>query len=276
MPIRKLNGTSLYYEVHGSGVPLIFIHSHGLTHEMFKPQMEFFQKMCTVITVDLRGNGQSGKLVVSNDEIIETQCEDLRTLLTYIGIQQAVFIGISYGGIVVQKFSCLFPNLVSAIILSDSFCNNVITTTLGKSLQTISAASWFTYYLPGEFFLRSLKIMYNRWDMAYLALRKGILHKRSRELLKQRIAISEIDYTDFLPRVKVPALCLVGDYLNGKIEDMQKTAKLLPDARLEVIADSCDPSNLCQPQRFNEIVQQFLEEQQLLQSREWMQRYSQG
>lgn len=55
LPIAKLNGTSLYYEINGTGTPVVFIHGHGLTHSMFKPQLEYFSDKYKVILCDLRG-----------------------------------------------------------------------------------------------------------------------------------------------------------------------------------------------------------------------------
>lgn len=274
MPLWHVNGTSLYFEVYGRGTPLIFIHGFGLTHEMFGPQIEFFKGLCKIVLVDLRGNGQSGKLLVPNESIIETQCEDLSKLLAYLGIKRAVLVGVSYGGVLAQKFSQLFPDQVSAIIISDSFSKNVKTTIPGKMLYAITAVGWLSYYLPGEFFIRSLKIMYYRWDLAYRAIRKGMLEKRSRELHKQRIAVSRIDYTHFLPQIEVPVLCIVGANTLTGVRHMKATAKLLANVRFEVIEDSYDPSNLCQPQRFNESVQHFLEENHLIETNGLIQRYS--
>lgn len=42
LPLWKVNGTSLYYEVCGQGTSLVFIHSLGLTHEMFEIQKKLF------------------------------------------------------------------------------------------------------------------------------------------------------------------------------------------------------------------------------------------
>jgi len=260
MPILNINGTSLFYEVQGRGTPLIFIHSHGLSHEMFFPQIRYFRNKYKIILVDLRGNGQSGGLTISNQEILKCQAKDLKLLLDYLDIPHAVLIGVADGGVLVQKFSYLYPDRVSAIILSDSYCNNTTKGLLGKMSSALQAASWITYYLPGELFLRSLKLVYYRWDIAYSTLRNETLRKRPGGWIKQRIALSNIDYSSYLPNIKVPALCMVGDFCSAGISRMQETAERIPNASFRLIEDSFDPSNLCQPKQFNEIVLSFLEE----------------
>ncbi|MFC6651762.1 alpha/beta fold hydrolase [Paenibacillus rhizoplanae] len=61
MPYIELNGTSLYYEMSGSGLPIVFIHDYSTSHHLFEPQADYFSKRVKVIVFDLRGNGQSGK-----------------------------------------------------------------------------------------------------------------------------------------------------------------------------------------------------------------------
>lgn len=260
MPTRTINGTSLYFEISGRGTPLLFIHGHGLAHDMFRPQMEFFKRSYLVIGVDLRGNGQSGKLHCAPERIIDLQCEDLSLLLGHLGIRQAVLIGADYGGILAQRFAYLYPEQVSALIIADSLCKNIATTLLGKAFYALSVASKVTYYLPGEFYLRSLKVMYNRWDLAYRTLRRAWLHKRASELLIQSIAASWIDYSPLLPRIQVPAFCLAGDHSEYDVRQMQEIARLLPLGQFRLVEDAFHPSNLCQPNRFNELVLEFLGE----------------
>ncbi len=263
MPIQHVNGTALYYESAGRGTPLLFLHGQGLTHAMFQPQIEYFKSSYRVIAVDLRGNGRSGKLQVPSDRVIETQCEDLSLLLGYLGIQRAVLIGSDYGGILAQRFAYLYPDQVCALIVSDSAYKNLATTFAGKTFYALAVMSQLTSYLPGEFFLRSLRAMYNRWDLAYQNIRKGLLHKRTSEMLKQSMAASRIDFTSILPRIQVPAFCLAGDQAEADIRQMMETARLLPRGRFELIEDSFHLSNLCQPNLFNERIRRFLEEQRI-------------
>jgi 3-oxoadipate enol-lactonase len=259
MPNLNINETSLFYEIHGNGAPLIFIHTHGLSHEMFFPQLQYFSKHYKVVLVDLRGNGQSGGLKIANDEILKAQCKDLELLLEHLDIPEAVFIGVSDGGLLVQLFTHLYPDRVSAIVLADSYSHNRMNGLFGKLLSAIQTASWITYYLPGEFFLRSLKVTYYRWGIAYSTLRNEMLKKRPTDWIKQRLALKKIDCTPFSPHIKVPALCLVGDFSPTGISMMQDVVDLIPNAEFKLIEDSFNPSNLCQPRHFNDLIMGFLE-----------------
>ena len=51
----------IYYEEHGSGEPLIFIHGWSCNHKFFKYQVDEFAKKYRVILYDFRGHGQSDR-----------------------------------------------------------------------------------------------------------------------------------------------------------------------------------------------------------------------
>ncbi len=94
------NDGHIYYEVSGSGEPIVFIHGFTLDHRMWRPQVEFFAQDYQVITYDVRGFGKSS---------IPTQPyshdDDLLALLTYLGIEQAHIVGLSMGGRIATNFT---------------------------------------------------------------------------------------------------------------------------------------------------------------------------
>lgn len=73
-------------------------------------------------------------------------------------------------------------------------------------------------------------------------------------------AIEAIDYRAALDKCKIPTLLLAGDF-SGKLVQMMKTTKEhLSHVQNVVIADSFDPSNLCQPAKFNALVENFVKQ----------------
>ncbi|MCM3626210.1 alpha/beta hydrolase [Paenibacillus glycanilyticus] len=265
MAVAQVNRTSIYYETYGAGFPIVFVHGHGLTHEMFKPQIEYFSKEYQVIVCDLRGNGKSGKLTQALGDIIETQCLDLILLMNELRIGQAAFVGVSYGGLIVQHLAKYYKERVHSIIISDSFCRIESSTLTGKMQLAAAYCSWLVYFSPGELMLPATRLSYQRWSRAYSEVRKGMLDKRPIELYKQRLAASLADYSEHLKAIKQPALCLAGDFGSFGVDCMKEVVSRLPGARMKIIPDACDPSNLCQPDVFNEVVRQFLAEQLRLQ-----------
>lgn len=55
----KINGVNLYYEIYGSGEPILLIHGNGTGIKGWAPQIASFSKKYRVIAVDCRGRGNS-------------------------------------------------------------------------------------------------------------------------------------------------------------------------------------------------------------------------
>src|SRR6187402_2713439 len=56
VPIR---GIKMYYEIYGSGAPLLFIHGNGGSIKDFSAQIPYFSKNYKVILADSRAHGKS-------------------------------------------------------------------------------------------------------------------------------------------------------------------------------------------------------------------------
>lgn len=109
------NNGHLYYEVTGSGEPIIFIHGFTLDHTMWQPQVEFFSQNYKVVTYDVRGFGRSTLPKGSYDH-----AADLRALLEHLGIEQAHLVGLSMGGRIATNFTLAYPDAVLSLTLMDS------------------------------------------------------------------------------------------------------------------------------------------------------------
>ncbi|RAU98647.1 alpha/beta fold hydrolase [Paenibacillus sp. YN15] len=259
MPVAHVNGTSLYYEIQGRGMPVFFIHGHGMTHAMFKPQLDYFAGQYKVITCDLRGNGRSGRLTEPRQEIIDTQCADLIVLLNQLQLREAVFVGISYGGLLAQHIAYAYPNRVRGLVVADSFYRDDPSAVV-RALQAAAAyCSWLTYYAPSDWILPTVRLSYRRWEQAYRVIRSSLLEKRPGELYKQRLAMTGVNYGRELREIRHPALCLASVDSGPNVLYMKELAAMLPHAQLELLPDSLPPGNLCQPELFNRLLRQFLD-----------------
>lgn len=260
MPHMEVNGTTLYYEMSGTGLPIVFIHDYSTSHHLFEPQAEYFSKRAKVIVYDLRGNGRSGKMNVEINRIVDTQIEDLRGLLDELDVKRAVLVACSSGAVLAQKFAYLFPERVITMALVDSYFQDDYTTRGSKALEVLQLCAWFSYYLPPEMFIRSLRVTYNKWLLAYHILRKELLHKRTTERIKQRLALKHSDSYGFALRLQIPVLIVAGNHNARVLEQVKKTAAKYPQARLAILDNAMYPSHLCQPQQFNQLLLNYLKD----------------
>jgi pimeloyl-ACP methyl ester carboxylesterase len=85
------DGIRLYYEVYGSGEPILLVHGNGLSIASFKAQIEYFRKHYKVIAMDSRDQGRSDD---SPDKITyEKMTDDLAALLDHLKTEPVYVLG---------------------------------------------------------------------------------------------------------------------------------------------------------------------------------------
>ena len=113
--LAEVNGTKLYYEMAGSGHPLVLLHGGGADRRLWDGQFEEFAQHFRVIRYDLRGTGRS--------EIPQTKFshrEDLYALLRHLNVDKAYLLGVSRGGGFAFDLAVAHPEMVDALILVSS------------------------------------------------------------------------------------------------------------------------------------------------------------
>jgi pimeloyl-ACP methyl ester carboxylesterase len=97
--VGRENSTAieLYFEDHGSGRPVVFIHGWPLSGAFWEKQvLALVDGGFRAITYDRRGFGQSSKPTVGYD--YDTLVEDLHKLLTTLDLRDVTLVGYSMGG----------------------------------------------------------------------------------------------------------------------------------------------------------------------------------
>lgn len=117
MPIASVNGTKLHYHVTGDGMPLIFVHPPLLNQEIFNYQVAQLSDLYKVVTFDIRGHGQS----ISSDTPLTYPliAEDMKQLLNFLEIKEAVVCGYSTGGAIALEAMLTYPDrFIGGILIS--------------------------------------------------------------------------------------------------------------------------------------------------------------
>ncbi len=106
-----INGAQIWYDVTGTGHPLVLTHAGIADHRMWDDQVATFAAHYQVIRWDIRGFGQSqmvaGPFSPSND---------LYELLRFLQIKHVYLMGCSIGGSLTIDFALEHPDLVAALI----------------------------------------------------------------------------------------------------------------------------------------------------------------
>lgn len=258
MPSVQLNGTEIWYLDEGSGAPLIFLHGIGGNYRMFSPQIGHFLQTYRVIALDLRGNGNSGKLTGPLYSILDQQCKDIESLMEFLDVKQAVFCGTSYGGMLGLYFAIHYPERVTGLVVSDGFSDSSPKQITDGIIYSINLLTFWMNYLPRSWMVPLLSLRYRRWPLAKRYAIEVARHVRKHELVLQRLLLLKINFTKDLPRIQCTVLGIVGDDFSVSIRRMQRAMKAIPKARLEIVKNSFDPTNLCQVDLYNQLVKEYL------------------
>jgi len=122
------NQVSIYYEVVGTGKPIIFISGWPTSHEMWEYQIsEMSEKGYQCISYDRRGFGISDKPSEGYD--YDTLASDLKAIIEELNLEKVTLVGFSMGGGEVVRYLANYgENKVDKIVLISSVCPFILKT----------------------------------------------------------------------------------------------------------------------------------------------------
>lgn len=250
-------GCNLHYEEYGHGAPLMLVHGLGSSTQDWKEQIPVFSAHYHLIVVDVRGHGRSDK--PREPYSIEGFSADLIALIDYLNLGPVHLVGWSMGGMIAFQMAVNEPGLVKSLCIVNSAPQVKIRTpddvwqwfkrwSLMRlvSLESVGKALGAKLFPKPEQAALRLE-MIQRWAKndkhAYLASFDAIVGWGVQERLSQ---------------VVCPTLVICADHDYTPVALKQAYVKLIPDARLVVIADSRHATPLDQPERFNQTLLDFL------------------
>jgi pimeloyl-ACP methyl ester carboxylesterase len=118
MATLTYKGIKLAYEDRGTGRPaFVFVHGWTCNRSFFTPQAEHFSRRHRVVSVDLRGHGESDK--PQGQYPITAYADDIASVIEQLGLGKVVAVGHSMGGITVLQLAAAYPDRVAAIVMVD-------------------------------------------------------------------------------------------------------------------------------------------------------------
>jgi len=115
---KKVNGLDMYYEIHGSGKPLILLHGQFATASMFYPILPDLAQHRQVVLIEQQGHGHTADI---NRPLSFAQMgRDTAELLSQLGITEADMFGYSAGGTVALQLAKSNPHLIRKLALAST------------------------------------------------------------------------------------------------------------------------------------------------------------
>ncbi len=114
-----VNGLKMYYEIHGSGEPVVLLHGAFMTiTNNWTGWIDELSKTRKVIAVEMQGHGRTAD--IEREFSDEYLADDVAALLDYLKIPRADLIGYSMGGGVAMQCAIRHPDRVRKVVVISS------------------------------------------------------------------------------------------------------------------------------------------------------------
>jgi pimeloyl-ACP methyl ester carboxylesterase len=113
-----VNGLNMYYEVHGSGRPLLLLHGAYMTADTMGPLLPGLAQTHQVIAPEMQGHGHTAD--IDRPLTYEQMADDTAALLRQLEIESADVVGYSMGGGIALQLAIRHPALVRKLVLASA------------------------------------------------------------------------------------------------------------------------------------------------------------
>lgn len=234
---------ALHYEVAGSGVPLVLLHGIGSNSRSWHRQLAVLSQQYKVVAWDAPGFGRSTDPSADTPSI-RYYADALYDLFDSAGLDSAIVLGHSLGGIIAQEFYRAYPDRVRSLILAD--------TTQGGARNLEERLRMIRTMTPAQLARERAPHLLSRNAPPELVEEAiGIMSEVRRPGYEfAAIAMSQADTRGVLDGIRVPLLMIWG----AEDEITPMWPQWPPGARVEVIPNAGHLCYIEQPDRFNSIV----------------------
>jgi pimeloyl-ACP methyl ester carboxylesterase len=261
MPQITNGDAEVFYEVLGSGPPVVLLHPFPANRDLWKPAAQAILSHYRVILPDLRGHGDSG--IGEGPATMEKHAMDIVRILDHEEVGRAPFVGVSIGGYVLFEFWRRYRARVEALVL----CNTKAQADTPEARAARLQAAADVLERGTEPFFESMlsKLIgktthRTRPDLVEGALR--MMRKMSPEdvAMVQRGMAARPDSVETLKTINVPALIVTGDedVLTG-VADAELMRQHLPSSQVKIIGKAGHYSPWEQAEEVGNLLRQFLD-----------------
>lgn len=215
----SVNGLKMYYEVHGTGQPLVLLHGSFVWSTNY-PTLAQGRK---IIAIDMQGHGRTAD--IDRPFSFEQMADDTAALLKHLKIEQADVFGYGMGGTIGIGLAIRHPGLVRRLAI----CSAVYRPVQESYPQDILDA--FKEMTPEKFAPAELKEPYDKMSPA-----------PNWKRLVAKIVEMERDFKGFskeqMKAIKAEVFIAAGDRYDVSLEHVVEMHNLIPKSQLAIFPDS--------------------------------------
>jgi pimeloyl-ACP methyl ester carboxylesterase len=187
----------MYYQIHGTGQPLILVHGGLGSSDMFAPIMPELSKGRQVIAVDLQAHGRT--VDIDRPLSFEAMADDIAALIHYLGFEKADVMGYSVGGEVALRAAIQHPEVVRKLIIVSA---------------TFRRDGWYPEIVAGMEHLDESVAEQMKQTPMYQSYQHIAPRPQDWPVLCKKLGVmfrNNYDWTSEVSRIKVPVLLVFGD-----------------------------------------------------------------
>lgn len=274
--IAHVNGTELFYQTCGQGIPTLLMHGGlGWDHQYFRPWLDALGSDLELIYYDHRGNGRSARPrdwgMISHSIWVE----DADHLRAHLGHEKVLLLGHSYGGFLAQEYALRYPERLLGLVLCSTapvldypevMMSNA--RARGTPDQLAAVAEAFSGSASDDSAFRALTqrlipLYFHRWNPVFWP---GLFaeHSFCASAFNHALAhcAPSFNTLDRLGSLRVPTLLISGadDWIMPIPQALGRLEAAIPGARAEILEGSGHFPFVEEPARFHSALRQWLQE----------------
>jgi pimeloyl-ACP methyl ester carboxylesterase len=247
----------IHYAEAGQGDPVLCLHQTPRSWDEYRDVLPLLGARYRAIAMDTIGFGDSARLQGAHS--VERYGEGVVALLDALGLERVALVGHHTGGVVAVEVAATQPRRVTRLVLSGTTCVDEEGRRIAATWPPIDAVE---PKADGS----HLTELWRRRMPYYPKDRPDLLHRLVLDALKVmdhvedgHVAVDTYRMEERLPRIQCPVMLVCGTEDWAAFPDQERLARYLPGARRVEIAGAGVPLVDQMPERFAEVVLDFLD-----------------
>lgn len=270
--VASRDGTKVAVTETGVGRPIVLVHGLALTHEVWLPQIRTLRDRYRVVTIDIRGHGDSGPGVEGYSPTLFA--DDVAAVLTSLDLHDAVLVGHSLGGTNIGQFVVDYPEVARDRVGGLIFVGTFAAALIGEGwwrqrfgrIQTTAMASIMRRRKPsttppsGRLVIAMTKRSFGGSADPTDISRLLAIGTRTAPSVAAACAVGNLTYdvVDRLAAVDLPSLVVVGSKdRTAPVRSARRLVAALPHAELVVLDGVGHPVGLQRPDELSRFIDEF-------------------